>query len=147
MYKSVVYHGEELLGEVEVYLQQLSRDDGGGEEEEEESCYQSRKEKARMVEDVVKERVRVDHLSQPSERCPPLAVLHTVASCGICFKMESQSSLSPDSPLSLLHSSCTRDSKVYQHITMNFRNTQITEQQEFEKKKRREREKKKGKYP
>ncbi|XP_056171808.1 RNA polymerase II C-terminal domain phosphatase-like 1 isoform X2 [Syzygium oleosum] len=111
MYKSVVYHGEELLGEVEVYLQQLSRDDGGGGEEEE-SCYQSRKEKARMVEDVVKERVRVDHLSQPSERCPPLAVLHTVASCGICFKMESQSSLSPDSPLSLLHSSCTRDSKT-----------------------------------
>ncbi|XP_030543494.1 RNA polymerase II C-terminal domain phosphatase-like 1 isoform X2 [Rhodamnia argentea] len=107
MYKSVVFHGEELLGEVEIYLQQLNRDGG-----EEESCYQSRKEKAKMVENVVKERVRIDHLSLPSERCPPLAVLHTVAASGICFKMESKSSLSRDSALSLLHSSCTRDSKT-----------------------------------
>lgn len=109
MYKSVVYHGEELVGEVEIYLQQPNRDGGGGEDE---GCYQSRKEKARLVENVVKERVTVDHLSPPSERCPPLAVLHTIAPSGICFKMEAKSSLSPDSPLSLLHSSCTRDSKT-----------------------------------
>ncbi|GKV45843.1 hypothetical protein SLEP1_g52881 [Rubroshorea leprosula] len=87
MYKSVVYQGEELLGEVEVYPQLQH---GGGE---------------------VKE-IRIGYLSQASERCPPLAVLHTITPCGICFKMESKHSISKDTPLHLLHSSCIRDNKT-----------------------------------
>lgn len=113
MLKSVVYHGEELLGEVEIYLQrqQLQRQAGEDGEEYYNNCnndiYNG---KAKMIEEVVKERIRIGHFSQPSERCPPLAVLHTITSTGICFKMESKSK--DNSPLSLLHSSCIRDNKV-----------------------------------
>lgn len=93
MYKSVVYKGKELLGEVEIYP---------GDENDK---------KKRMVIDDLRE-IRISHFSQPSERCPPLAVLHTVACGGVCFKMESKTSLSQDSPIFLLHSSCVMENKV-----------------------------------
>ncbi|KGN49212.1 RNA polymerase II C-terminal domain phosphatase-like 1 [Cucumis sativus] len=89
MYKSVVYHGDELLGDVEIYP-------------EEKNGYKN-------IE--VKE-IRITHFSQPSERCPPLAVLHTIAASGICFKMESKTSQSQDTPLNLLHSSCIMENKT-----------------------------------
>ncbi|XP_023544663.1 RNA polymerase II C-terminal domain phosphatase-like 1 [Cucurbita pepo subsp. pepo] len=89
MYKSVVYQGDELLGEVEIYP-------------EEKNGYKN-------IE--VKE-IRISHFSQPSERCPPLAVLHTIAASGICFKMESKTSQSQDMPLHLLHSSCIMENKT-----------------------------------
>ncbi|XP_073001178.1 RNA polymerase II C-terminal domain phosphatase-like 1 [Typha latifolia] len=54
--------------------------------------------------------VRISHLSPPSERCPPLAVLHTVGFGGIRFKMESESSENP--PLVSLHAACLRDNKT-----------------------------------
>lgn len=91
MYKAVVYQGEELLGEVEIYPVENNNNNNT------------------MIE--VKE-IRISHYSQPSERCPPLAVLHTVTSSGMCFKMESKSSQSQDSPLYLLHSSCFKENKV-----------------------------------
>ncbi|CAL5344948.1 unnamed protein product [Camellia sinensis] len=92
MYKSVVYEGDKLLGEVEVYPQnQNQNQDQNG-----------------VVFD---KEIRISHFSQPSERCPPLAVLHTITSNGVCFKMESKSH-SQDSPLYLLHSSCSRENKV-----------------------------------
>ncbi|KAL0310665.1 UNVERIFIED_CONTAM: hypothetical protein Sangu_2361200 [Sesamum angustifolium] len=50
----LVYEGERLLGEVELQHQ------GGGVWGEE-----------------IKE-IRISHYSPPSERCPPLAVLHTI---------------------------------------------------------------------
>ncbi|XP_042941676.1 RNA polymerase II C-terminal domain phosphatase-like 1 isoform X2 [Carya illinoinensis] len=93
MYKALVYQGEGLLGEVEIYPVEniINNNDNT------------------MVE--VKE-IRISHFSQASERCPPLAVLHTITSSGICFKMESKSSQSQDSPLYLLHSSCFKENKT-----------------------------------
>ncbi|KAL7102927.1 hypothetical protein ACP275_08G148500 [Erythranthe tilingii] len=87
MYRKLVavYEGERLLGEAEFYQQ--NGDVLRGEE--------------------VKE-IRVSHYSPPSERCPPLAVLHTIKSTGICFKMES----APDAPLSVMHATCLRDNKA-----------------------------------
>lgn len=89
MYKSVVYEGDkpQPLGEVEVYPQNHHN--------------------MRYTE------IRISHLSPPSERCPPLAVLHTITSQGnaICFKMDSKS-LFQDSPLNLLHSSCLTQNKT-----------------------------------
>lgn len=99
MYKSFVYREDEFLGEVEVYPQQqnINGDDP--------DRYTNNKYKL--------EKIRIAYFSQSSERCPPLAVLHTVSSGGICFKMESTSTAqSQDSPLSLLHSTCIRDNKV-----------------------------------
>lgn len=87
MYKSVVYRGDDLLGEVEIYPQNQNVDMRDRE-------------------------IRISHFSQSSERCPPLAVLHTITSCGVCFKMESPNSQSQDSPLFVLHSSCLRENKT-----------------------------------
>ncbi|XWS12678.1 hypothetical protein CRYUN_Cryun37aG0110800 [Craigia yunnanensis] len=107
MYKSVVYQGEEVLGEVEIYpqQQQLREEEDGR--------------KIMVIEEEMKE-IRIGYLTQGSERCPPLAVLHIIACSGICFKMESSkdnnytsSSSSQDtSPLHLLHSECIRDNKT-----------------------------------
>jgi RNA polymerase II C-terminal domain phosphatase-like 1/2 len=91
MYKAVVYQGEEVLGEVEMYPVENNNNNN-------------------MVIEV--KEIRISHFSQASERCPPLAVLHTITSSGICFKMESKSSQSQDSPLYLLHSSCINQNKV-----------------------------------
>ena len=53
MYKSVVYQGEVVVGEVDVYP-------------EENNNYKNFH---------VKE-IRISHFSQPSERCPPIIMLH-----------------------------------------------------------------------
>ncbi|CAI9087501.1 OLC1v1021581C2 [Oldenlandia corymbosa var. corymbosa] len=91
-----VIEGERILGEVEVY----NDDDQNG---------------------VVWEReIRISHYSQPSERCPPLAVLHTITSSsasplsGFCFKMELKDKCQQfhNSPLSHLHSTCLRENKT-----------------------------------
>ncbi|CAN7031891.1 hypothetical protein IGI04_031127 [Brassica rapa subsp. trilocularis] len=55
--------------------------------------------------------IRISRFSQPSERCPPLAVLATVSSCGLCFKLEASPS-PPQEQLSLLYSSCLRGNKT-----------------------------------
>ena len=105
MYKSVVFEGDKLLGEVEVYPQNQS------------------------VVDMRDKEIRISHFSQPSERCLPLAVLHTITSFGVCFKMESKTQ-SQNSPLYLLHSSCIRDNKVLPNL-----NQQQKEKKRKEKKK------------
>lgn len=86
MYKSIVYEGDDVVGEVEIYPQNQGLE-------------------------LMKE-IRISYYSQPSERCQPLAVLHTITSCGVCFKMESSKAQSQDSPLYLLHSTCIRENKV-----------------------------------
>ncbi|KAJ6885828.1 hypothetical protein NC651_026477 [Populus alba x Populus x berolinensis] len=105
MYKSVVYKGEELLGEVEIYAQEQQQ-------EEEEN------KRKRVIDEIVKG-IRISHFSQASERCPPLAVLHTITSIGVCFKMEESTASSStkissqqESPLRLLHSSCIQENKT-----------------------------------
>ena len=95
MFKSLVYRGVELLGEVEIYPEENNSNNHNN----------------KKIIDELKE-IRISHFSQPSERCPPLAVLHTITSCGVCFKMESKTSQSQDSPLFLLHSSCVMENKV-----------------------------------
>ncbi|EYU43411.1 hypothetical protein MIMGU_mgv1a0014622mg, partial [Erythranthe guttata] len=86
MYRKLVavYEGERLLGEAEFHQQNGD-----------------------VLREEVRE-IRVSHYSPPSERCPPLAVLHTIKSTGICFKMES----APDAPLSVMHATCLRDNKA-----------------------------------
>lgn len=86
MYKSIVYEEDDVVGEVEIYPQNQGLE-------------------------LMKE-IRISHYSQPSERCPPLAVLHTITSCGVCFKMESSKAQSQDTPLYLLHSTCIRENKT-----------------------------------
>ena len=56
MYKAVLCQGEELLGEVEIYPEE--------------------KEKIEVKE------IRKSRFSQVSERCPQLAVLHTITAIG-----------------------------------------------------------------
>lgn len=88
MHRCMVYHGEMVVGEVEIYQEENKNMD-------------------------LKE-IRISHFTQPSERCSPLAVLHTITSCGICFKMESTTSQTRQQQNSLfhLHSSCIRENKV-----------------------------------
>ena len=81
----VVYEGEKLIGEVDaVYVDE---------------------------NDVVLEEIRISHLSNQSERCTPLAVLHSIANNGVCFKLECKSQFLY-SQLNLMHSTCLRDNKV-----------------------------------
>ena len=56
MDKAVLYQGDELLGEVEIYPE--------------------KKEKIEVKE------IKISQFSQASERCPPLAVLHTITATG-----------------------------------------------------------------
>ncbi|KAF9683551.1 hypothetical protein SADUNF_Sadunf04G0025500 [Salix dunnii] len=106
MYKSVVYKGDELLGQVEIYAQEQHQEE------------ENKNKKKRVIDEIVKE-IRISHFSQTSERCPPLAVLHTITSEGVCFKMEEStssttkiSSSQQESPLHLLHSSCIQENKT-----------------------------------
>ncbi|XP_020220729.1 RNA polymerase II C-terminal domain phosphatase-like 1 isoform X2 [Cajanus cajan] len=87
MHKCLVYQREMVLGEVEIYLEENKNMDLN--------------------------EIRISHFSQPSERCPPLAVLHTIT-CGVCFKMESTSSQTRQQQDALfhLHSSCIRENKT-----------------------------------
>nr|XP_043619503.1 RNA polymerase II C-terminal domain phosphatase-like 1 [Erigeron canadensis] len=102
MYKSVVavYDGERLLGDVEV-------------------CYNPQYQNSTTnIRENLKDKIRISYYSTPSERCPPLAVLHTITTSsttsgtGICFKMECCNSSSNKSHLSLLHSTCLRENKT-----------------------------------
>ncbi|XP_061349420.1 RNA polymerase II C-terminal domain phosphatase-like 1 isoform X2 [Gastrolobium bilobum] len=86
MYKSVVYQGDVVLGEVEIYPEENNN------------------------KNIDVKEIRISHFSQPSERCPPLAVLHTVTSCGVCFKMESKTQ--QQDALFHLHSLCIRENKA-----------------------------------
>ncbi|RDY02923.1 RNA polymerase II C-terminal domain phosphatase-like 1, partial [Mucuna pruriens] len=91
MHVSVVYHREMVLGKVEIY---------------------QKSENKNMMMDL--KEIRIRHFSQPSERCPPLAVLHTITSFGVCFKMESTTSQTRQQQDALfhLHSSCINENKT-----------------------------------
>ncbi|KAL5715584.1 protein-serine/threonine phosphatase [Ranunculus cassubicifolius] len=84
MFKSVVYHGNSLLGEVEIYYPK------------------------NQIIDMRNREIRITHLSTSSERCSPLAVLHTISPSGVCFKLQSSKS----SQLFSLHSTCLRENKT-----------------------------------
>ncbi|KAM0072582.1 putative protein-serine/threonine phosphatase [Helianthus debilis subsp. tardiflorus] len=96
MYKSVVavYDGERMLGDVEVYynphLMNLN------------------------MREKLKDKIRISYYSTPSERCSPLAVLHTITSppVGVCLKLECVNNINLNSQLSVLHSTCLRENKT-----------------------------------
>lgn len=96
MYKSVVYQGEVVLGEVDIYPEVTNNFNYN---------------KNHLDDDLMMKEIRISNFSQPSERCLPLAVLHTVTSCGVCFKMESKTQ--QQDGLFHLHSLCIRENKVY----------------------------------
>ncbi|KAK7327914.1 hypothetical protein VNO77_22007 [Canavalia gladiata] len=87
MHKGLLLHREMVLGEVEIYPEENKNID-------------------------LKE-IRISHFSQSSERCLPLAVLHTITTDGLCFKMESKNlQTQQQDALSHLHSSCIRENKT-----------------------------------
>lgn len=105
MYKSVVavYDGEKLLGDVEVYYNPSHMMNSH----------------SLNLRDKLKDKIRISYYSTPSERCSPLAVLHTITTTssstttsGICLKMECISKTN-NLQLNLLHSTCLRENKVY----------------------------------
>ncbi|KAF7002624.1 hypothetical protein CFC21_018088 [Triticum aestivum] len=95
MIKSMVYFGHISIGEVEL----------------------SPKGETNVAAAPWVREIRVDRLSPPSERCLPLAVLHTVSSGALCFVMESRPSPAtadnePPSSLVAMHTACLRDNKT-----------------------------------
>ncbi|KAJ8761413.1 hypothetical protein K2173_001544 [Erythroxylum novogranatense] len=109
MYKTVC-RGEELLGEVEIFPQQ--REEQLQQVEQEQNIHSSKKKKEVIDEILASNEIRISHFSPASERCPPLAVLHTITSTGICFKMESKNLQTQNTQLHLLHSSCVQENKT-----------------------------------
>ncbi|KAF9608351.1 hypothetical protein IFM89_009286 [Coptis chinensis] len=96
MMKTVVYQGNSLLGEVEIYIK---NNNSNQYHQIISGCILSRE-------------IRITKFSQPSERCTPLAVFHTITgpTSGLCFKMESVAHDS--SPLFVLHSTLLRENKT-----------------------------------
>ncbi|RLM78729.1 hypothetical protein C2845_PM12G21610 [Panicum miliaceum] len=95
MFKSMVYYGNTSIGEVEVWPK--------GEAS------------AGLAVAAWAREIRVDRLSPPSERCPPLAVMHTVAVDARCLVMESRPPAASDVaplPLVAMHAACLRDNKT-----------------------------------
>ncbi|XP_078166644.1 C-terminal domain phosphatase-like 1 isoform X1 [Carex rostrata] len=84
MFKSLVYIANSPVGEVEVYPKNTN-----------------------LITPV--REIRISHLTPQSERCPPLAVLHTVGSGGVCFLMECKDE---SAPLFSMHTACLRDNKT-----------------------------------
>lgn len=102
-----VYLEDGRIGELEIYPPKESQ-----QQKQEDDVMKQRKKKQREVMEQVKIGIRISHFSQPSERCPPLSVLTTISSSGLCFKLEASSSPA-QKPLNLFYSSCLRENKVY----------------------------------
>jgi RNA polymerase II C-terminal domain phosphatase-like 1/2 len=95
MFKSMVYYVNTSIGEVEVWPK--------GEAS------------AGLTMAAWAREIRVERISPPSERCPPLAVMHTVAVAARCLVMESRPPVVADvvPPLVVMHTACLRENKVY----------------------------------
>ncbi|CAL1372753.1 unnamed protein product [Linum trigynum] len=112
---AVVYRGEELMGEVEIYAQQKEGEvvvDG------ENKSFNLRN-KNRVIDEILVSgrEIRITLFSPASERCPPLAVLHTITSTGILFKMQPRNppllqQQQQLTPLHFLHSTLIQESKT-----------------------------------
>lgn len=90
--KSVVYHGELRLGELDV--KQVSSSSSSGND-------------FRFPND----EIRIHHVSPAGERCPPLAILQTIASFSVRCKLESSAPIKPPE-LMRLHAVCFHELKV-----------------------------------
>lgn len=87
-FKSVVYHGESCLGELEAIPAKDNKDFQFPNNE-----------------------IRIHHISPISERCPPLSILQTISSFSVKCKLESTSPVE-QSQLINLHASCFHELKV-----------------------------------
>ncbi|AQK53888.1 RNA polymerase II C-terminal domain phosphatase-like 1 [Zea mays] len=94
MFKSMVYYVNTSIGEVEVWPK--------GEAS------------AGLTMAAWAREIRVERISPPSERCPPLAVMHTVAVGARCLVMESRPPVVADvvPPLVVMHTACLRENKT-----------------------------------
>lgn len=101
-----VYHEDVRVGEMEIHA--LKEDD-------------VMKERKKKVMAEVKMGIKISGFSQPSKRCTPLAVLTTISSSGLCFKLEASPTPAAHDPLSVFHSSCLRDQKVYYYLVEHLR--------------------------
>ncbi|KAH7689699.1 Protein-serine/threonine phosphatase protein [Dioscorea alata] len=86
--KSVVYHGDSCLGDVEVFPV-----------------------KAKNFQPFPNKEIRIDRLSPPSERCLPLAVIHTISPFSLKCKIQAKSA-TEQSPLTHLYLSCFQELKT-----------------------------------
>ncbi|ERN09765.1 hypothetical protein AMTR_s00029p00237180 [Amborella trichopoda] len=86
-FRSILYHGDTCLGEVDVVPQNQNP----------------------QILSAIKKEIRISHLTAPSERCPPLAVLQTISPFGVCFKLKSSGISSDQSPMHCLFSACFRE--------------------------------------
>ncbi|KAF8402673.1 hypothetical protein HHK36_010762 [Tetracentron sinense] len=86
-FKSVVYHGDSCLGEVEIFPGKNQSFQFPNNE------------------------IRIDHFTQSSERCPPLSILQTISPFAVRCKLESKS-LVEQSPLIHLHASFLHELKT-----------------------------------
>lgn len=100
-----VYHEDVRVGEMEIHP---PREDD------------VMKERKKKVMEEVKMGIKISSFSQPSKRCTPLAVLTTISSSGLCFKLEASPTPAHE-PLSVFHSSCLRDQKVYYTLWKHLR--------------------------
>lgn len=103
-----VYHEDVRVGEMEIHP--LKEDD-------------VMKERKKKVMEEVMMGIKISGFSQPSKRCTPLSVLTTISSSGLCFKLEALATTAQD-PLSVFHSSCLRDQKVYYYLVEHLSPTQ-----------------------
>ncbi|KAL5806939.1 hypothetical protein ACOSQ3_029823 [Xanthoceras sorbifolium] len=87
-YKSVVYHGDVYLGEVDVSPVGDQNIQFPNNE------------------------IRIHQLSPATERCFPLSVLHTIASFSLRCKLEPSAPVSQSSPLVILHANCFFENKT-----------------------------------
>ncbi|KAF7146273.1 hypothetical protein RHSIM_Rhsim04G0128700 [Rhododendron simsii] len=85
--KSVVYHGDSCLGELEAIPVKDNQDFQFPNNE-----------------------IRIHHISPLSERCPPLSILQTISSFSVRCKLESTSPVE-QSHLINLHASCFHELK------------------------------------
>ncbi|KAL8162062.1 hypothetical protein V2J09_013551 [Rumex salicifolius] len=109
MIRTVVYQGDNLLGDVEIYPQHQQNNNLNSNPDLNGS------KAAAVLDHLIREkRIRVNHFSQPSERCPPLAVLYTIGTADLCLKMESNDydRHTKTTPLGALHSTCLRENKT-----------------------------------
>ncbi|KAK9124472.1 hypothetical protein Sjap_014074 [Stephania japonica] len=87
-FKSVLYHGDLCLGELETAPSKNHQNFKFPNNE-----------------------VRISHISQPSERCPPLSILQTISPFAVRCKLKS-TSVPEHSPLYRLHAACFHERKL-----------------------------------
>ncbi|KAK9159048.1 hypothetical protein Scep_005622 [Stephania cephalantha] len=87
-FKSVLYHGELCLGELETTPSKNQQNFKFPNNE-----------------------IRISHISQSSERCPPLSILQTIAPFAVRCKLKSNS-VPEHSPLYRLHAACFHERKT-----------------------------------